>query len=166
MLFPVIAAVLVIILRLVIYYTNFEADWLTAANIFLHLLIVLICVIYAIWPRPGINAFLSDVKNGVKLAGVYAVLIAAFVFIYYSYIDSDFFPNMTEKIAQGTIAETPDKDPEEIETGVKSFFTPFNYTTITLIGYFCAGVFYSLLFAALKRVVLRPKGLKHNSEFR
>ena len=154
---PVTAALIMIILRLLLYYFGWILPNEVLVLLFLHLLAVMCLVIYGIWPRPRKTDFLTDIKAAMKAAGIYALAIAAFIVFYYSFLEPDFFSRLNEQAIAAQMAESPEVDPVKIRTNVEGFFNLRNFTALIFIGFLFFGGFYSVIFTALKKVVFKNR---------
>ncbi|MFN2424076.1 MAG: hypothetical protein ABR572_09910 [Cryomorphaceae bacterium] len=147
-------ALSVIGLRLVLFYGNFESEWLDTAYIYINLAALPALAIYAIWPRAKATGFLEDAKECLRLLGLYSILMTVFFFVYYNNVDREFFPSMHERITFGEVeAAEGNPDPEEVGQRVRSFFSIRNGTAIVLAAYMAFSLFYAVFFSAVKRVV-------------
>jgi len=96
--------------------------------------------------------FTTDVKTSMKITSVYALILSAFTYAYYKWINPAYF---VEKIESRTaaVAETG-ADPEVIAQQTKlaeTFFDAFTHSTITLFGILVIGFFYSIVLVMLFR---------------
>lgn len=105
--------------------------------------------------HPG-SLFTEDVKSGLKIASIYAMVISAFTYAYYSWINPAYFEG---KIATATAAAEESGIPVEQLENVKNttafIFDAFTHSTLTLFGYISIGLFYTLILVLLFRY--RPK---------
>lgn len=115
--------------------------------ILLHMLLLLIGVFVALRYQPTESSFLEDIKQGMKAVGAYSISNAVFLYFFYKLVDTQYFPNRVAEI----IARTP---PEKVDNVVQ-FFTPFNWTTVSLLAWMLSGSLYTVLFTLLHRKVLR-----------
>lgn len=97
------------------------------------------------------TSFLSDVKAGMRVAAMYAVFMCAFVYIYYSYIDANYFDLRLE--SQLALVEENGGDVEQARQGGKFVLSPFFQSTITLIGFLILGTFYASILTFFMRKV-------------
>lgn len=95
------------------------------------------------------SSFIDDFKAGMKVAALYSVMMAAFVYIYYSFIDISYFDIKLAK--QIEMAQEQNMNLEQIKTTGEMVLSPFFQTTITLIGFILLGSFYSSILAFLMR---------------
>ncbi len=103
---------------------------------------------------PEKTTFIADVKSGMKVASMYAVLMSLFVYIYYSYIDSAYFEiklgNQLELMVEN--GATPQNLKKARETG-EFFLSAYFMSTVTLVGFIILGTFYSSLITFFIRKV-------------
>lgn len=154
---PVAAALIIIILRLLLYSFGWTLPNENFVLLFLNLLAVMCLVIYGIWPRQRKTDFLTDIKAAMKAAGIYALVIAGFVIVYYNFIEPDFFSKLNEQIISAQLSAEPEADAEQIRTNVEGFFNLRNFTALIFIGFLFFGGFYSVIFTALKKAVLKNR---------
>lgn len=95
------------------------------------------------------STFIDDFKAGMKVAALYSVLMAGFVFVYYSFIDPSYFDIKLAK--QIEVAQSQDMNIEQVKATGEFILTPFFQTTITLIGFILLGSFYASILAFLMR---------------
>lgn len=102
------------------------------------------------------SSYLEDFKAGMRVAAYYALFMSAFVFLYYNYIDPDYFEIRLAK--QLEIARENQMDLEQVKKTGAFFLSPFFQTTISLLGFLLLGSFYSAILAFLMR---KMKGFGH-----
>ena len=86
----------------------------------------------------------TSINNGVKISAINAVIMSAFIYIYYTWIDPGFF---THKINEALVlmksnGNTPEEIKEYILTA-KIIFSPGKLSSFTLFGYLMLGIIYS-----------------------
>ncbi len=100
------------------------------------------------------TSFLSDVKAGMKVAGMYAVLMAAFAYLYYSFIDSEYLMLKLEAQIQTAIENgANDGNVTKHRENGSFFLSAYFMSTITLVGFIILGTFYSSLITFFVRKV-------------
>jgi len=111
--------------------------------VFWHLLWILLAAISAMVPNRH-EPFAIVVKGGVQNVGKYALVLGISLFIYYKWIDVDYFPR---RIAELISAANPQGEAElqRAQEGLTQFFTPGMYATISTMGLLLMGTFYALL---------------------
>jgi len=100
------------------------------------------------------TTFLADVKSGMKVVGMYAVLMSLFAYLYYSYIDQDYLINKLNSqiqtaIENGANEAQADKHKENGDFFLSAYFM----STITLVGFIILGTFYSSIITFFVRKV-------------
>jgi len=142
-------------LRLVLFFIN--ADFPFQEEIFLFLLFAAFpCLtIYAIWPRSEMKSFKDDALNSLRLNVIFAVAMAIFIYAFYAFADTDYFPNMRDMIVAREFDANPDLDEADLRRGVEQFFSLRNFSILAILFFMAMGVFYSVLFSAMKRLVIK-----------
>lgn len=152
-------ALAVIGLRLVLFFAAPEGEFAEPLYFFINLAALPALAIYAVWPRGEANGFLQDAKSSLRLLGLYSLVMTAFFFVYYGYIDREFFPSRHEQLIHGELSAAAENDeeldPEEARRKVESFFSLRNGTAVVLAVYMAFSLFYSVFFSAIKRAVPR-----------
>lgn len=96
-----------------------------------------------------ITTFFDDFKAGMRTAAMYAILMTAFVYTYYSIIDPTYFDIKLKN--QLVIASENEMDLEQVKKTGEFVLSPFFQSTITLIGFLLLGSFYSGIITFLVR---------------
>ena len=103
---------------------------------------------------PSKTSFLADVKAGMKVAGMYAVFMSGFVYVYYNYIDPSYFEiklaNQMELLAANGAEKGALKKAKDTGEFVLS---PYFQSTVTLILFILFGTFYSSIITFFVRKV-------------
>jgi hypothetical protein len=147
-------ALAVMSVRLLLYYSHLESEWAEPSYLFINLGALPALSVYAIWPRASYTGFLEDAKASMKLLGLYSLLMTVFFFVYYQFVDVEFFKSKQEALIYNAIQSNEEGiDPEDAADKVRSFFSLRNGTAIVLAGYVALSAFYSIFFSALKRLV-------------
>lgn len=89
-----------------------------------------------------------------KVTSVFALIIAAFTYVYYAFIHPSYFENMRAT----RIAAAPEAQVEAITSNVEFIFSPFIHSTITLMGLMVIGFFYTIILVLILRAV--PRSIK------
>jgi len=100
------------------------------------------------------TSFLSDLKAGMKVAGIYAILISFFAYCYYSYIDSQYFTIKMQsqlELAEQNGAEAGNL--KQMRETMGFVLTPYFQSTVTLILFILLGTFYSSIITFFVRKV-------------
>ena len=117
--------------------------------------------------------FLENVKDALRPALLYAILVAAFAFVYHGYIDPEYMEVRKERmIEQAAVQWEELKDvPPYDKLGREQFMKnqintaetmnkPFLHATFSLVGFFMFGVGFGLfLVVAYRRIPFVRKGL-------
>lgn len=155
---PVRVAIGLIALRLVLFFVNGDFPYQEEIYLFLNLTAIPALVIYAIWPRGGKSDFIKSVGASMRSAMLYGFIMAIFTFVYYTFIDADYFPNMRDEIIQKQLqALDGTEDPAVVSDKINSFFSVRNFSVLALLLYVVLSAFYAFLFSALKQVFLRSR---------
>ena len=101
--------------------------------------------------------FIQDVKAGMKVAALYAIFMTVFVYIYYKFIDAEYFKLKLEKQLQ--LAKENNIDLKRAREMGQFALSAFFQSTVTLIGFMFLGSFYASLITFFIR---RVKGFANN----
>lgn len=101
------------------------------------------------------TSFLADAKAGMKVAGMYSVLMSIFVYVYYSYIDPAYFEiKLASQMELMSAKEGVTKAAVNNARKTGEFvLSPYFQSTVTLILYLLFGTFYSALITFFVRKV-------------
>ncbi|MCB0802308.1 MAG: DUF4199 domain-containing protein [Flavobacteriales bacterium] len=100
------------------------------------------------------TTFLADVKAGMKVAGMYAVLMSFFVYVYYTYIDVDYFEIKLSRQLELMAESGADKLALNQARKTGGFvLSPYFQSTVTLILYLLFGSFYASIITFFVRKV-------------
>ena len=92
-------------------------------------------------------------RTNFRSAAVYALCMAIFLWCYFKWAEPHHFQQRIDALVWKGVAEG---QPElVIRPRMEAFFTPFNYSTITLAGLLIAGAMLTLLAAVFQHKVLR-----------
>ncbi|GAB5539454.1 MAG: hypothetical protein Salg2KO_15570 [Salibacteraceae bacterium] len=91
--------------------------------------------------------FTHDVKTGMKITSIFALIVALFTWVYYRWINPSYFEQRIEE----AIAQAPAESVEAITSNVELIFNPFTHSTITLFGMMVIGFFYTLIVVLIMR---------------
>ena len=93
------------------------------------------------------------VRQGLRNASLYALLIGIFLYIFYTRIDTQEFPVKIEERLDLVVQQGGDeeKERERLET----MFNPFNYASITFFALLAVGAFNALFLAVIHHKLLR-----------
>jgi hypothetical protein len=93
------------------------------------------------------------IKSGAKIAALSALIMAGFLYVYYTYIDVNYFPKMIQQrlVMMKENGNTPEEAKEYYLTAKYLIFAPDKVATFALFGYLLMGIFYSLISGFLLR---------------
>ena len=105
----------------------------------------------------GTSAFVDDFKAGMKVTALYAILMSAFIYSYYTFIDPDYFTIMLQqKVAEAEAAGNTNI--EEVQKAGEFVLSPYFQSTVSLVIFLIIGGFYSALITFFVR---KMKGFGH-----
>lgn len=153
------AALLAIIAKMT-YFLQFspDEDWdmyVRFFYLFVFLLALLLGLRQARHDRPQ-STFGYDVKAGMKVTSVFALILSAFTWLYYKIINPSYF---TGRINDAVTAakDAGQDDLESVRNTVEFIFNAFTHSTITLFGMMVIGFFYTLVLVLIMRA--KPNAL-------
>lgn len=163
MMLPLFFAFSAIVIRLALFYLGYENQDSARYLILMHILLILLSVFFSALnhakANPDKRHFTNHLKIGFKGGSVYTIIITGFLMLFYKVINEDTFTAKREfLIAQQIEAGGANLDESAIEavrTNIESFFTVFNYCTITFIGFLVITFMYSAGVALLLRFMQR-----------
>jgi len=130
---------------------------------FFYLLCFLIALFIGLraWKKDKMNiVFTEDVKTGMKIVSIYAIIISAFTFIYYKYINPNYFAQKVQAAIDAVASSgSPEKDLEQVRDTASFVFNAFTHSTLTLFGLMVIGFFYTLVLTLLFRYKPKAFGL-------
>jgi hypothetical protein len=142
-------------LRLVLFFANLDFPYLEQVFLFLLLAAFPGLSIYAVWPRQSSTSFQKDFVNSLRLTAVFSVAMALFIFSFYAFADTNYFPNTRDLIVSRELAANPDLNEEELRKNVAEFFSIRNFSVLATLFFLLMAAFYSIVFSALKRLVIK-----------
>ncbi len=148
--YPIAAFILSVVAKLGYFYFMVEDEDIDVGVRFAYLLFFLIALVVglATWKQSNPRSkFTEDVKTGMKIASVYAILLSAFTWIYYSWINPAYFAGKINEAVGAASEETL----EQVQSTASFIFDPFTHSTITLFGTVVIGFFYVLVLTLLLR---------------
>lgn len=92
-------------------------------------------------------------RNGFTNAAIYALIMGAFLYIFYTHIDLEEFPRKMEERVAAVVAAG--KTEAEARESLSAMFSPFNYASITFFTLLVVGAFNALVIAAVHHKLLR-----------
>ncbi|MES2630042.1 MAG: hypothetical protein V4616_13845 [Bacteroidota bacterium] len=158
--YAVIFALVAFILRLLGFYGGLITPETAQQVIFMHMLFILLTVFLSIRQvriDAGDQPFTigTQVKAGFKSGGLYSVLTTILVFVYFKFIDVNYFIFKQQELVDQELKANPTVGAVKVKEGVENFFSLMNYCTITLLALMAITFFYTLLIVVLNRYVLR-----------
>lgn len=156
--FAVFFALSACIFRLITFY----GGWLTPKTaqyvIFMHLLFILLAVFIAV--RVNQNKEIDeqrklgdDIKTGFKAGSIYSIITTAFVFVYFKFIDVNYFIFKQQELIAAQLKD-PTADPVRVKQGVEDFFSLTNYCSVTLLGLMVVTFIYTVIVILVNRFLL------------
>ena len=158
-------ALIALILKLALFYFGVQHHN-TSYVTYAYMLLLMCAIFFGIRSNKimyeGTTTFGQDFRSGARTASFFAILVGGITFIYYSKIDTDFFPT---KIAEKLTIESkniPDLILEKGYTEARSLFksnilnlkviySSMSQTTYTLFGLVFLGLVHSAIFALLMK---------------
>lgn len=148
-----------IFMKMAIYAGNWQFTGYERIYFFGNMFVIMIGVFLGIRLFKEISAektsFMGDIKAGIKVAGMYAVLMSLFVYVYYTFIDPSYFPlkiddqmALLEESGRATGGELA----QSRETA-QFILAPYFQSTVTMILFLLLGTFYSSLITFFVRKV-------------
>lgn len=114
----------------------------------------------------GPTPFTDDIKSGMKIASIYALVVSAFTWLYYAKINPAYFQaRIAERVeaAKAAIESAADKageiDLSQVEQTAGFIFNAFTHASLTLFGLMALGFFYTIIIVMLFRWKPRPFGI-------
>lgn len=157
---------LTIVAKLVVYGFDFEYRY----TIFSNLLLVLASIFFSIRNYKFQNSlhtsFGNDFKEGLKAGVVFALVVAAVAYVYYGSINPEFLQekiderivlaenaNVDSLIQAGRLDASMTKEQLVIreQENVSKIYSPFYYSTLSLVGYIIVGAIYSIFMTLIIR---------------
>jgi hypothetical protein len=172
-----IGALICIIFQFIKLYAIVLKDEHLIIELGFYSLVLLISISYSILIqfrriRNTSPSFIFDLKNGIKTAALFTLIIAPFSYTYFKWINPEFLENKIEKAeslkvsmyqtAQEQKSINPDlyynKSAEDLtemqEENFKDTFTPYKAFIMLLLGTLILGIIYSFFITGLNRGIL------------
>jgi len=148
-----------IFMKMVVFAANLQFTGYERIYFFGNFFVIMVGVFLGIRLFKEISSektkFLADVKAGIKVAGMYAVFMSLFVYLYYSFIDPSYFPTKIDD--QMRLLEESGRasgnDLVQSRETAGFILAPYFQSTVTLILYLLLGTFYSSLITFFVRKV-------------
>ena len=149
-----------VLLKLLVFFTGSQFDAFGRFAIFGNIFFLLFGIFLGLRLHKqkvlSASTFIDDFKAGMNVAAYYAILMSAFVYLYYTFIDPDYFDIRLAK--QLDIAKENGMNLAEVKKTGAFFLSPFFQTTISLLGFLLLGSFYAAILSFLMR---KMKGFGH-----
>lgn len=148
-----------IVAKLLLFLMHLEQEQMAMFTIFVNLFVILVGTFFSVRTHRASNPnsdMKADVKSGMKSATMFALCLSVFTWIYYTYIDTHYFPLLIEdrvEMAMEAAADNPEIDVENVRKTGEVWFSPRTHSTITLFGLTITGALYSFFIALLMRKV-------------
>ena len=145
--------------KLILFLFSLSQQTMAISTMFVNLLVILVGSYFAVRyfkisnPESNIK---SEIKAGMRATTMFALMISLFVLVYYSYIDTHYFPNMIEERVK-LASENPEIDLEQVRKTGEMLFSPKTHASITLFGLTVTGGIYTIILVILLRKVYGPK---------
>lgn len=92
----------------------------------------------------GVISLGTCIRTGMTASVVCAMLMGLFYYIYFRFIDHGVVPFYLKEAAAAAGSD-PKYDPHEMETAIRSMFSPFRQATMAIIRYLVAGFLFSFI---------------------
>lgn len=152
---PTRVAIAFMLLRLVFYFLGWEGQAVQMGFLALGLALLIPLCIYVLWPRPYNFSMIEGFVMNMRVLGLYSVIVTVFVYVYYSFIDTGYFPEMRAMILERELSGTPIEEQTKVAENIDLFFSIRNFTVLHLLLFLALSFFYSIFFAAVKRLAYR-----------
>jgi hypothetical protein len=143
-------AALSIILKLIIFLSGLQHQWADNYYVYFVFLIVLAGIFLGMREEKvnakGLLPIRDLIKAGCQIAGINALLMGAFLYLFYSVIDPEYF-----KIKMDTTIQLMMQNGTTVEQvrdyiiNASLIFTTKNVASFALFGYLAMGCFYAVL---------------------
>jgi len=172
--FAVIFAFSWAILKLILFNTSLR-ETSFEIGIMANMLFMILAIFLTLYSTNDSGSFLSDFKVGMQATAKYAIIIGLVIFVYYKFIDVDFFEKRIierqnielKKIKEidgfeNFVSKNPDYKGmsqndylERLEEQDRALQSPGTQFTLSVFGMIFLGLIYSLIITLLNRKVLR-----------
>lgn len=90
--------------------------------------------------------FQDAFKSGIKVVGIAALMVSAFTYIYFRFIDHEILnQTIIENVEYLKEQGATQEEIKQTEQGIEQFFSPFIQATSTLMFTLVGGAFFSLI---------------------
>lgn len=141
-----------VLLKMIVFSQNWQFSSFEQVSIYGNIFILMTGVFLGIRKYKIANtqsSFPQDFKAGMRIAGLYAIAMTAFVYTYYAIIDASYFDLKLER--QMSLAEENGMNLDQVRQTGEIVLSPFFQSTVTLIGFLLLGSFYSGILSFLMR---------------
>lgn len=148
----VTAALVGIIFKMVYFIWFYPNDDYDMYVRFAYLLTFLLALFFGLrtWKAQNEGSdFVSDMKSGLKIASIYSIILSAFTYIYYKFINPAYFEGRIAEKMQA--ASEANEDLSKVRDTASLIFDAFTHSTLTLFGLIFIGLFYTLILVAMFR---------------
>ncbi|MEX2595464.1 MAG: DUF4199 domain-containing protein [Salibacteraceae bacterium] len=157
--YSAIAAALVSIIGKMVYHIFLAPDGIfDMYTRFFYLLCFLLAIFFGfrIWKIQNPHKpFTDDIKSGMQIVSIFALIIAAFTWIYYKWINPHYFEYKIQQTVNAASNSTPidgaDVDIEQIQHTASLIFNAATHSSLTLFGIIVMGFFYTIIIVMLFR---------------
>jgi cation transport ATPase len=147
-----------IVAKLTMFSFDVVAQRTVMVSAFINLLVILVGTFFGV-RQFKINAgertgFKEDVKAGMRVGAIYALLMSVFVYFYYSNIDTTFFAEMIQnrmEMAQRAADAGTEVDMENVRQLGTFIFSARTHATITLFAFLLSSALYALMVSFFMR---------------
>lgn len=141
------------VLAKLVYFFQFspDEDWDMYVRFF-YLLVFLIALMLGVREERSLRTttFTDDVKSGMKVTSVYAMVLSLFTWLYYKFINPAYFAERINRVVTAA-TEAGQEDLENTRNTAEFIFNAFTHSTLTLFGMMVVGFFYTLVLVLLLR---------------
>ncbi|MDP4662661.1 MAG: DUF4199 domain-containing protein [Salibacteraceae bacterium] len=152
--FAFTAALASIVLKMLYYiqfYPNDEFDMYVRFAYLLFFLLALFLGMRTWKSQNDPSEFTEDMKAGMKIASIYAMMVSAFTYAYYKFINPNYFEYKISENLRLASESGEDVDLDKVKETVSFIFDAFFHSTITLFGLIFIGLFYTIVIVAILR---------------
>lgn len=152
--FAITAAVSSVLLKMLYYiqfYPNDDFDMYVRFAYLLFFLLALFLGLRAWKKKNDPSDFPTDMKSGMKIASIYAIIVSAFTYVYYKFINPNYFEFKIAERMKAAADSGEDVDLDKIKETASFIFDAFIHSTITLFGLIAIGLFYCIIIVAILR---------------
>lgn len=135
----------------------FAAGWDYSISTQLYFLFLLLAIFFGIrsffLEHPS-SKFSQLFKVGARVSAVFTLIVSAFSFVFYKFIDTTFFTGQIEtRLDEAKSLNYTAEQIEKLTGNLEIVFSVATHLSVTLIGYLLLGISYSLIVALIFRKV-------------